>query len=139
METPKVLKLKDKQTTPTVGQFISCLLTSASIAHKMHLRVTGTGSYAAHKALNSLYDSLPEHADNLAEKYQGYTGNLIQDYVSMDETPYLKMKPIEFVAWLLEYVEKSRTTFGDNSMMQNLVDELIADIASTHYKLKFLS
>ena len=35
--------------------------------HKLHLKVTGEGSYAAHKALNGLYDAIPDLADTLVE------------------------------------------------------------------------
>jgi hypothetical protein len=37
----------------------------------------GAGSYAAHKALNDLYDALPGHADDLAEGFQGAAEKLL--------------------------------------------------------------
>ncbi len=47
------------------------LMNAAQSFHKLHLKITGTGSYAAHKALNELYDALPGHADDLADGFQG--------------------------------------------------------------------
>ena len=47
------------------------LMNAATSFHKLHLKVQGIGSYAAHKALNELYDALPGHADDLAEGFQG--------------------------------------------------------------------
>ena len=47
------------------------LMNAATSFHKLHLRVQGIGSFASHKALNELYDALPEHADDLAENFQG--------------------------------------------------------------------
>ena len=56
---------------------VSELMNAATSFHKLHLKVTGTGSYAAHKALNDLYDALPGHADDLAEGFQGATEKLL--------------------------------------------------------------
>jgi len=122
-----------------IGEFIDCILTSAVIAHKFHLKETGEGSFARHLALEELYKALPEHADEITEKYQGYTSVLIGTYPSMDQKSYMSMQPLEFVTWLLDYVEKERVCFGEISSIQNLVDELIGSIASTKYKLTFLS
>jgi DNA-binding ferritin-like protein len=144
------IKFKEKNTTEgkemktakdsnaKVAEFLDCILTSAVIVHKMHLRITGDGSYAAHVALNDLYEDLPEHADEITEKFQGYHGVLITNYPSMDQVSYLKMKPLEFVTWLLNYVEEYRTCFGTVSSIQNLVDELVASISEAKYKLTFL-
>ena len=47
------------------------LMEAAVTFHKLHLKVKDLGSYAAHKALNDLYEALPGHADDLAEGFQG--------------------------------------------------------------------
>ena len=39
------------------------LMSAAVTFHKLHLKITGFGSFAAHKALNELYDALPELCD----------------------------------------------------------------------------
>lgn len=56
---------------------VSELMNAATSFHKLHLKVTGIGSYAAHKALNELYDALPGHADDLAEGFQGASEKLL--------------------------------------------------------------
>ena len=56
---------------------VSELMNAATSFHKLHLKVNGTGSYAAHKALNELYDALPGHADDLAEGFQGASEKLL--------------------------------------------------------------
>jgi DNA-binding ferritin-like protein len=56
---------------------VSELMNAATSFHKLHLKVTGAGSYAAHTALNGLYDALPGHADDLAEGYQGAAEKLL--------------------------------------------------------------
>lgn len=133
------IKTKSKIETNNTAEFIDCILTSAVILHKMHLQTRGDGSYAAHKALNELYDSLPDFGDDLAEKYQGYYGKIIDNYPSMNQIEHMKKSPLEFVTWLLNYVEKYRGVFGNNSMLQNIIDEGIGTIAEAKYKLTFLS
>jgi len=122
-----------------VAEFIDCILTGAVIVHKMHLRVTGPGSYATHKALNELYDTLPDHADGLAEAYQGYKGIILPDVAEVDQKEYLSMTPLEYVEYLIKDVEEERSCFGNVSPLQNKVDELLDTLYSTRYKLKFLS
>jgi len=130
-----------KEETPEqeVAEFIDCILVGAAIVHKMHLRETGPGSYAAHKALNELYDALPDHADDLAEAYQGYAGKLLPNVGEVDQMEYLKMGHVEYVEYLIKYVDDYRKCFGEVSALQNKVDELQGTLYSARYKLKFLS
>lgn len=134
-----VIKLKTANPDTKVSEFISCLMTAANITHKMHLKTTGVGSYATHSALNELYDALPGFADDIAEKFQGYNQRLLPVTAGMNEASFLNMEPVAFTKWLLNYVETNRSVFGSNSMIQNIVDELIASISKTLYKLTFLS
>ena len=114
-------------------------MTGAVIAHKMHLRETGTGSYAAHKALQKLYQDLPEHSDTIAEAYQGKMGIILPQVDTVNQAEYLAMNHLDYTEYLIKYVDEKRIVFGDCSTMQNLVDELLADLYSVKYKLKFLS
>lgn len=136
---PKLTFSKEKSSSVTIEQFIDCIMTMAVVFHKLHLQTKGQGSYAQHKALNEIYDALPDHADGLVESYQGYYGKLIENYPSMDQLPYLKMTPLEAVSKLLIYVEDNRKVFGTNSMLQNQVDELVKLVSEIKYKLTFLS
>jgi len=56
---------------------VSELMNAAVSFHKLHLKITGTGSYAGHKALNEIYDALPGLADDVAEGYQGASEKLL--------------------------------------------------------------
>ena len=40
------------------------MLNTVTSLHRIHLKVTGLGSYAAHKALNTGYDAFGDHADD---------------------------------------------------------------------------
>jgi len=121
-----------------VAEFIDCIMTGAVIVHKMHLRETGTGSYAAHKALNDLYNQLPEHADALAEAYQGYAGVILPNISEVNQMEYLAMNHLQYVEYLIKDVEEDRDCFGDCLALQSLVDALLVDLFSARYKLKFL-
>ena len=88
MDKPKLLKRdavpSASYSAPATGSVdsmtaacVSELMNAATSMHKLHLKVTGVGSYAAHKALNELYDALPGHADDLAEGYQGAAEKLL--------------------------------------------------------------
>ena len=88
MEKPKLLKRNAEASmsysAPSNGSCdsmtaacVSELMNAAVSFHKLHLKVQGAGSYAAHKALNELYDALPGHADDLAEGYQGASEKIL--------------------------------------------------------------
>jgi len=132
------IKLKPKQASNPVAQFIDCLLVARNVVHKKHWNVTGVGSYSQHKALNKLYDILPEFADNLAEKFQGYNGELLPIISQMSDAELIKKSPLELAEWILKYVIEYRKVFGDNSMLQNIIDELVGELSSIKYKLQFL-
>lgn len=123
-------KISDKPSTPTIPQLVSELLQSAVYIHLIHLR---TKSYAQHKALGEYYESIPEHADSIAEQYQGQFG--IQTYPD----PKLA-KPTDAASYLtslVEMVDKARE--GAPSHIQNQLDEVKSLIYSTLYKLNNLS
>lgn len=129
---------KDKKQSSSMDEFISYLMVCRNVLHAMHLKVTGTGSYATHTALNSLYDALVDNIDTIAEAYQGYYGTLLNlKFETGNE--YLNMKPVDYVAEILKHVEQCKSKFQDNSMIINEIDVLVKNLASAHYKLKFLS
>jgi hypothetical protein len=64
-------------TSTAAGEFVVTLLHSATITHMMHFRVTGPGSYSAHKALQKYYENIVDLVDSLAESIQGSTSQLI--------------------------------------------------------------
>ena len=140
------LKFKEKLKVPSekevkemsMDEFVSYLMVCRNVLHAMHLKVTGQGSYATHKALNKLYDALPDLIDSIAEAYQGYYGTLLNlKFETGNE--YLSYKPVDYVAEILKHVEHCKKKYQDNSMILNEIDVLVKELASTHYKLKYLS
>jgi hypothetical protein len=121
--------------SPILGQFISTLFASRTQAHVFHLQ---TNSFAAHKALNEYYDEIIGRADGIAESVQGKYG-IITGYSNIDLLEGNDCNEvIKYFTALEMYVERARQTMPQDSYIQNQIDEVVALIVSTIYKLKFL-
>jgi hypothetical protein len=121
--------------SPILGQFISTLFASRTQAHVFHLQ---TNSFAAHKALNKYYDGIIDIADGIAESIQGKYG-IITGYSNIDLLEGNDCNEvIKYFTALEMYVERARQTMPQDSYIQNQIDEVVALIVSTIYKLKFL-
>ena len=121
--------------SPILGQFISTLFASRTQAHVFHLQ---TNSFAAHKAWNEYYDGIIDLADGIAESIQGKYG-IITGYSNIDLLEGNDCNEvIKYFTALEMYVERARQTMPQDSYIQNQVDEVVALIVSTIYKLKFL-
>lgn len=106
--------------------------------HIAHLLVTGVGSYAAHKALNEIYDALPGHADTLAEGYQGATEKLL-NYNSTVELPQIKtaQEAVSYLRSLYNKISNLQKIMPYSEIVNDL-DTIKSDINSVKYKLIFL-
>ena len=149
MEKPRMLKRDGASTTsyataPAGGSCdtmtaacVSELMNGATSFHKLHLKVSGAGSYAAHKALNDLYDALPGHADDLAEGYQGASSKLLT---------YSEASPrkLESVGDAISYLNDMTAMVNGlqakmpYSEIVNSLDTVKDTINSARYKLTFL-
>ncbi len=113
------------------------LMNAATSFHRLHLRVQGMGSYAAHKALGDLYDALPDHADSLIEQYQGAAEKIL-------ELPSTAPRTINSTEEAVSYLRElhNMTTNLQESMsyseIVNQLDEVKSTIDSAKYKLLFL-
>lgn len=113
------------------------LMNARNSFHVLHLKVTGEGSYAAHKALNELYDQIPDFVDTLMEGYQGATEKILKcNYVA----PRTVEDVADAVAYLRELygmINKLQAKLPYSEIVNNL--DLVKDaINSTKYKLLFL-
>lgn len=122
----------------TTAHLVTELMNAAVSAHKLHLKVTGTGSYAAHKALNELYDELPELADTVAEGFQGASETLLN--CSMEKAPKVLNSVEECVNYLRELYTMVTQVQGamPYSEVVNDLDNVKSLLNSTKYKLLFL-
>jgi DNA-binding ferritin-like protein len=123
----------------TMPELVFEMLNGSTKIHLNHLKVSGVGSYAAHKAMNDFYDGVKDQADGLAESYQGVTGKLM-DYPKSCEFPEMKTAE-DCVA----YLDKLHMKVCDvqceceYSEIINDLDGVKSLINTTKYKLLFLS
>lgn len=114
------------------------LMNASTSFHKLHLQVRGEGSYAQHKALNKIYDALPDLADTISEGYQGAC-EVILAYES--EGPAILSSvddAIEYMRQMKMQVDELQAVMPHSEVVNNL--DLVKDaINSAKYKLIFLS
>jgi len=119
------------------GALAQDMLNAVTSIHKIHLKVTGLGSYASHKALNQMYDEIGEHADDLVEQFQGAMEKIL-------EIPNTSPTEINTVEEAIEYLRKLKdkiTALQANmpfSEIVNSLDTAKSTINSVKYKLLFL-
>jgi hypothetical protein len=120
-----------------VSACVSELMNARTSFHKLHLKVTGTGSYAAHKALNKFYDALPDHADTLVEGYQGAAEKLLAYTEVNPRTLDTVADGVSYLRDIYAMVNKLQGMLPYSEIVNNL--DLVKDsINSTKYKLLFL-
>lgn len=116
---------------------IAHLFLARELAHRAHLKATGPGSDAAHRALRDFYDEIVEKADAIAEAYQGR-------FLVLLNIPMLTGNPdapiIETLRAHVDWIASQRyvAVSRDETTIQNLIDEAVAAYLSTIYRLHFL-
>ena len=121
-----------------VSACVSELMNAGTAFHKLHLKVTGAGSYAAHKALNEIYDELPEHADTIAEEYQGAAEKILV----YKEVPPRVLNTVKEGLTYLRDIKDMVSELQEElpySEIINQLDNVKSSINSVKYKLLFLS
>jgi len=115
--------------------FVGILFLARDVTHSVHLN---TRSYSKHKALQRFYENIIELADNFAEAYQGRHG--LMGPISL-QTAKKTTNVVEFLENQLEEIEADRYKIcdKDDSVIQNLIDEIVALYLSTLYRLRFLA
>jgi DNA-binding ferritin-like protein len=116
---------------------VSELMNAATSIHKMHLKITGLGSFAGHTALNELYDALPGHADTLAEGFQGAAEKLL---TYEDSAPRVLNSVEESLSYMRELATQvvSLQQVMPYSEIVNDLDTIKSTINGVKYKLLFL-
>ena len=120
-----------------IGQMIATMFLSREMAHRAHLRVSGTGSFARHMALGEFYPAIIEIADSITEAYQGRHSLIEIPYLDAPDD-YLDIVPI--LEKHLNDIEGIRYVAVDkkDTAIQNLIDEAVGIYLSALYKLKNL-
>lgn len=113
-----------------IGKLIATLFLSRDVAHREHLKTT---SYAAHMALGDFYDEVIDLADKLAETYQGRHGVIDIPFLSAESDQAIDGQ-LESHLNAVEYMRAHAV--GEDSTLQNIVDEVVALYLQTLYKLR---
>lgn len=151
MERPKLLKREykpasdisyssagsDSNIDTMTAACVSELMNAATSIHKLHLKVKGAGSYAAHKALNELYDALPGHADDLAEGYQGAAEKLLDYKEAAPRTLNTVEEGIAYLRDMYQMINALQAKMPYSEIVNSL-DTVKDTINSGKYKLLFL-
>jgi hypothetical protein len=120
-----------------VAACASELMNARTSIHKLHLKVTGDGSFAAHKALNELYDALPDFADTLVEGYQGAAEKLLKYSEVSPRTLDTVADGVGYIRDIYAMVNKLQAMLPYSEIVNNL--DLVKDaLNSAKYKLLFL-
>jgi DNA-binding ferritin-like protein len=131
----KSTSMSSRMSSSSEGEFCAYLMAAAVQVHIYHLRAKGPGAYAAHMALGSLYDGLPDLVDSLAESMQGKMGLLNYTYeASFDNSG----SPLSYVRGCLNYVKETRKVICQDTYVQNQIDGIEELFYSTIYKLENL-
>ena len=119
------------------GELIYRLFESRTDAHLLHLK---TRSYSQHKALEEYYESIVGLADELAENMQGRVGILAYAEPAEEESEDSvdENDPSGMLLNLLAWIKDNRAQITDQSDIQNQIDEVVALISRTYYRIEML-
>lgn len=132
------LEIKKPQSVSLqVSNLASELMNAATSLHKLHLKITGEGSFAAHKALNEIYDSLPDHADTIIEEYQGASETLLSYTETSPKTLNSVKEAINYLNSVKEQIDSLQKIMPYSEIV-NQLDNIKSSINSAKYKLIFL-
>ena len=117
-------------------QLTSLLLHSRTQTHSFHLGQKGIGSFSAHLALATYYDTIGGLIDALVEAYQGQYGLIkLQPVSGLDTNNDIK-NVIAYFDKLIAAVAKLRKEEKlQMSWLQNDIDTVVTLLYSTKYKL----
>lgn len=150
MERPRMLKRVETISRPAapsytpevsvafdVSYLSAELMAARTSFHLLHLKVKGPGAFAAHMALNELYDALPDLVDTIVEGFQGVEETILE--CSPVEPKVLEdvEDAINYLRMLYKKVTLVQSKVPYSEIVNNM--DLIKDaISKAKYKLLFL-
>lgn len=122
-----------------IGNFIAVLFLARDIAHLEHLRTTGPGSDARHRALAEFYEEIISLADELTESFQGR--EILEGRPGVVDIPRLDNAfPGEIIGSMkkqCKWIESNRykAVPKADTVLQNIIDEVVKRYLRTIFKL----
>ena len=120
------------------GKLFSKLFESREMAHIYHLQVNGDmGSHAKHIALGDYYDGVLGLIDSIIEVFQGQYG-IVEEYDVIDTSETRSKDTIEYFNELVRFIKEERKCINaEDTHLHNIIDEVVALVYRTLYKLKY--
>ena len=147
IEKPKITNLPTivsdgevggEQPTNQVSVFFSKLFEARQMAHIFHLQAQGEGSGWKHAALNTFYDEVLSLTDELIETYQGQYG-IVEGYETINPSEAQKMEALDYIKDFANFIKSNRMQIpSEDTHLHNIVDEIVALVYKTIYKLTYL-
>jgi hypothetical protein len=121
------------------AKFASKIFESRQMAHVFHLQARGDGSFSQHKALQEYYEGILDLIDSFIEVYSGQY-EVIENYENIDTNDSVNKNKIDYFIDLVEFIKSTRYTaiLKEDTHLQNIIDEMVALVYRTLYKLKNL-
>jgi hypothetical protein len=107
-----------------------------AIRNAAHLAHWASQSYSEHKALGKFYDGVIDKIDAIVEAYQGYYGLIGEVRITVVTKGGITDKVREELSWIAKHRDQ---ICKKNTMIENLIDDLMQLYSVTHYKLVNLS
>ena len=114
----------------TVANIFGTLQECVTITWRLHLK---TRKHHIHVTLNEFYDKALDIVDDIIEQYQGIYG-VVEDTFTNCIVGDDKSE-CEYLTELKTFIENNRCTLGDHSEINSTIDEFLALIDSTIYKI----
>ena len=112
-----------------IEELVSHVFAMRNAAHVAHW---SSKSFSEHTALGEFYDSLIDKIDAIVESHQGWYGLIGEVRILMMPKGDMPAKIRDEMAWICQNREKIAQK---NTMLENLIDDLISLYSTTHYKL----
>lgn len=114
----------------TIGNFFGTLQECVTITWRLHLK---TRKHHIHVTLNEFYDKAIDIVDDIIEQYQGICG-VVEEPFANCITGDGKTE-CEYLTELKVFVENNKCILGSHSEIDSTIDEFLALIDSTIYKI----
>ena len=114
----------------TVANIFGTLQECVTITWRLHLK---TRKHHIHVTLNEFYDKALDIVDDIIEQYQGIYG-VVEDTFTNCVVCDGKSES-EYLTELKTFIENNRCVLGDHSEINSTIDDFIALIDSTIYKI----
>ena len=114
----------------TVANIFGTLQECVTITWRLHLK---TRKHHIHVTLNEFYEKALDIVDDIIEQYQGIYG-VVEDTFTNCVVGDGKSES-EYLTELKTFIENNRCVLGDHSEINSTIDEFLALIDSTIYKI----